>query len=335
MFTKDTRTENFLTQMGVEFRYVNRIAVSELVPNWREINLSRPVPIRDEAVLEYAALMTNGSAAPAPILHKTPQGYAILDGVQRIAAADLAGTTGLAAYVITCDSDDVLLSINVLANARLQGRAEPAEWTRRRAVEVLVVGRQLSVDEVARMGGWRRADIQALADTLKWHAAVQAIGGPELPDSIVTVVAAAVSQQDLQASGEPAAEFLNVLKAAKFSADDAAPFVQDFFKPISKGSKRFQVLTDRLEAFQTDPEVQTRILGRKGATLPHDVNLRRAMKTVVTILNDIQQAGDKLLYVDEFFKLSAEIDQQLHDLAPLHQKPVSVRVPADMWGPKK
>lgn len=329
MFTKDTRTENFLTQMGVEFEYANRIPLSGLVPNWREINLARPIPLRDEAVLEYAALMTNGSAAPAPILHKSPQGFAILDGVQRIAAAELSGDTGIAAYVVKCNSDDVLLSINVLANARLQGRAEPAEWTRRRAVEVLVVGRKLSVDEVARMGGWRRGDIQAIANALEWRAAVQAIGGPDLPDSVINLVADHVSQRDLQSAAVPVAGFLHVLKDAKFSAEDASHHIEDFFKPIAKDSKRFQVLTERLEAFRADPEVQIRVSGRKGATLPHDVNLRRAMRSVLTILGEIKRENDRLLYVDEFFKLSADIDHMLHDLAPLHQKPAAARTAAD------
>lgn len=135
MFTKDSRTENFLTQMGVEFRYTNAIKFSDLSKDWGERNLARPVPKRDEAIIEYASLMDSGSAAPAPILHKGPNGHEILDGVQRIAAAELAGYTNLAAYVVECDSLNVITAIRVLANARLQGRPEPPEWTRRRAVE--------------------------------------------------------------------------------------------------------------------------------------------------------------------------------------------------------
>ena len=331
MFTKDTRTETFLTQMGVDFRYANRIAFNELHRKWRETNLSRPVPVREEAVLEYASLMSGGSPAPAPILHKTSEGYMILDGIQRTAAAELATETGIAAYVVTCDSMDILLSINLLANARLQGRAEPAEWTRRRAVEVLVVGRGMSVEEVARMGGWKKTDIQTLANMLGWAATVKAINGPEVPDTILSVLAENVSQDELLASGEPAAKFLETLKAARFSADDAAPYIRDFFQPSPKGDKRFQVLSSRLETFKSDPEVQIRILGRKSTGLPHDVNLRRAMRVVVTILDEIQNSSEKLLYIDEFFKLVEDIDGRLHKLSSTRQKPIAARVPSDRW----
>jgi hypothetical protein len=67
MFTKDSRTENFLTQMGVEFRYSNDVRFSDLESKWRLHNIARPVAIREDAVAEYATLMENGSAAPAVI----------------------------------------------------------------------------------------------------------------------------------------------------------------------------------------------------------------------------------------------------------------------------
>ena len=183
MFTTDSRTENFLTALGVQFKYVNGILLpKDFVPEWSSENIGRPVAVREDAVIEYAALMEQGSAAPAPILHRTERGQRVLDGVQRLSAAELNGTTRISAYVVETDSGDMLSAIRVLANSRMQGRAEPAEWTRRRAVEVLVVERGLSHAEVARMGGWKAFDIQRIADAIELQRRITSSGGPDLPD---------------------------------------------------------------------------------------------------------------------------------------------------------
>jgi len=332
LFMRDTRTESFLKQMRVDFKFTNQLTVGDLVANWRKVNLSRPRPVIDDAVFEYAALMESGSLAPAPILYKTPNGYSILDGVQRIVAAnELQGVAQLAAYVVTCDSENKLAAIDLLANARLQGRAEPMEWTRKRAVEVLVVQRGMSIEEVARMGGWRKSDIQAIVNAIEWNNEIQSIGGPELNAKLIGVVSKHVSKEDLRVSGGPAADFLKVVKGANFSSEDAEPHIKDFFQPVVKKSKRHDTLKDRLKSFKAEPEVQVRLCGRKGTGLTHDVNLRRAMKTVITVLEEVKKSGDSLLYVDEFFKLSGEISERLHALAPSHKKPVVTPTPADKW----
>lgn len=330
MFTTDTRTENFLNQMGAENKYTNDVSISELERGWNETNLSRPVPLREDAIVEYAALMESGSAAPAPVLHYTPRGYAILDGVQRISAAALVGTTKISAYVVTCDSEDMLSAIRVLANARLQGRPEPPEWTRRRAVDVLVVQRGLSVAEVARMGGWNAADVADIAQSIEWGLAIQAIAGPKLSDIMIRVVSEYVSRSELASAPGPTAEFLQAVKDAKFSAADASPYVRSFFLPVVK-RKRHGVLMERLAAFKSEPEVQTRLCGRKGAAMTSDILLRRALKTSLTVLEEIEKGGGDILYVDEFFKLTKEIDKKLHSLAKNHQKSIAARVPADRY----
>lgn len=335
MFAKDSRTENFLTSMGVEFKYTNSATFADLAKGWSETNIARPVAKREEAILEYATLMESGSAAPAPILHASLSGYDVLDGVQRLAAADLAGYTKLSAYVVTCDSEDVLAAIRVLANARLQGRPEPPEWTRRRAVEILVVQRGLSAAEVAKMGGWKVADVEKTARALDWGFKIRCIGGPqELSDAMIETIASRTTQEELNREPALVAEFLNTIKQAQFSAADAEPFVEDFFKPITKASKSHETYKDRLESFKQDPEVVTRTLGRKGTILRRDVNLRRILKAASTVLDEIAESGDQLVFVDEFFQLLNSLEEKLHGIAKHHQKPAQPRVPADMWSAK-
>lgn len=336
MFTKDSRTENFLTQMGVEFKYTNSVSFSDLAKDWSETNLGRPIPKRDEAILEYATLMENGSAAPAPILHGTEHGHDVLDGVQRLAAAELSGQTKLSAYLVTCDSLDVLAAIRVLSNARLQGRPEPPEWTRRRAVEILVVQRGLTASEVARMGGWKTSEVEKTARALDWGNKIQAIGGPDdLSDAMIEVIAKRIAPEELAIAPGPIAEFLSTVKNAKLSAMDADEFIDAFFKPIAKTSKAHETYSSRLEKVRQDPEIVTRLLGRRGTGMRTDVNLRRLLKAASGVLEEISVASEPIPYIDEFFRLINGLKDQLHRLAKKHEKPTTAPTPADMWSAKR
>lgn len=318
--------------MGVAFRYTNAVTFAELATDWAEKNLARPVPKREEAVLEYAALMESGSAAPAPTLHGTSHGLDVLDGVQRLAAAELSGYTKLSAYIVECDSNDVLTAIRVLANARLQGRPEPPEWTRRRAVEILVVQKGLSAAEVAKMGGWRIAEVEKTARALEWGFKIRCLGGPqELSDTMIETIAKHTSLEELTKEPKLIADFLNTLKQSQFSAADAEPFAEEFFRPISKASKAHEIYKERLEAFKQEPEVVTRTLGRRGTAMRQDVNLRRILKAAATVLDEIVESGEQVAYVDEFFRLLNDLEEKLHCIATKHQKPVKASVPADRW----
>lgn len=333
MFTKDSRTETFLAQMGVTFRYTNTLTLADLSPGWDQQNLARPVPKREEAVMEYATLMESGSPAPAPILCQTPRGYDVLDGVQRIAAAELAGFTRIsAAYVASSDSDKTLMAVRVLANARLQGRPEPPEWTRRRAVEILVVQQGLPIPEVAKMGGWRIPDVEKVARALDWGFKIRCLGGPEgLSDAMIETIAQHTTQEELVKAPELTADFLNTLKQGQFSAADAEPFVAAFFQPIAKASKTHAVYKERLEEFKQDPEVVTRTLGRRGAAMRPDVNLRRLLKSAVTVLDEMAESNEPVPYIDEFFRLLNTLEDKLHRLTKKHKQPVRAETPADMW----
>jgi len=325
MFTKDSRTEVFLTQMGVEFRYTNNVAFKELAPGWDCKNLARPTAKREDAILEYATLMEAGSPAPAPILHQAEM-YDVLDGVQRLCAAQLGGATKVSAYVVLSDSDDMLDSIRVLSNIRLQGRQEPPEWTRRRAVEILVIQRGMSTAEVARLGGWTPADIARLAEAMNWGFKIRCIGGPLLPDSVVESVAKHTTQDILTKYPKPMAAFFETLKDGKFSAQDAEPIIEEFFAKTAKPSH--DVYQGRLEQIRRSPEIEVRLKGRRGPVLPVDVKLRRALRTVETIIDELDSPP---LYIDEFFRLLNTIERKLRTWSKHSPQANEPRVPADKW----
>lgn len=331
MFTSDSRTETYLTQMGVQFAYSNSVKFAHLKPGWDTHNLARPVPKREDAIMEYAALMESGSPAPATILHRTPDGFDVLDGVQRLAAAELNSYSQLSAYIVDSDSDDMVAAIRVLANARLQGRAEPGEWTRRRAVEVLVVGRGMTFGEVAKMGGWRPADIERIADAILWRERIHSVGGPTLPDNMLSMLSQYTTEQQLEKTPKPIASFLHDLKKTQLACSDAEPYVDEFFAPITKQSNAHKIYTARLESFRAEPEVHTRLMGRKRSELSSDVHLLRTLKSAVTVLNGIAEDGEQLPYVDEFYRLLREIETKIKAVAPRRPEAKTANTPADRW----
>lgn len=331
MFTTDSRTEQFLTGLGVQFKYVNgALLPMDFVDGWSQDNIGRPVPVRDDAVIEYASLMEQGSAAPAPILHRTEHGLRVLDGIQRLSAAELNGTTRISAYIVDTESGDMLAAIRVLANARMQGRAEPAEWTRRRAVEVLVVDRGLAFCEVARMGGWKASDIERIAGAIELQRHITNVGGPDLPDAMLVELKPHLQGGILEKATEPVTGFLNTLKQARISVADAEPYVATFFEPIPKSASPFKTYAERLCTMHDDPEIKSRITGRQAGSISRDVVLLRELKSADTTLNAIMAHGDRVANVDEFFRIIDRITKKLRTLAP-NQQARTARVPADLW----
>lgn len=335
MFTTDSRTENFLTAIGVKYEYVNGLLLpGDFAPGWNTENLGRPIAVREDAVIEYASLMEAGSAAPAPILSKTDAGFRVLDGVQRLSAAELQQTTRVSSYVVHTDSEDALASIRVLANARLQGRAEPAEWTRRRAIEVLVVQRGLSHAEVAKMGGWKPSDVKRIAEAIELQERVTNAGGPELPDAMLAELRPYIQGSSaIEQATEPVVGFMQTLKQSRMSVTDATPYIASFFSGLPKSANPFRVYSDRLEELHDDPEIKSRLTGRQCAELPRDVVLLRSLKAAETVLDNIVTHGERVANVDEFFRIIERLTRQLKSIAP-NKKPQTARVPADMWSDK-
>jgi len=313
MFTTDSRTETYLTQMGVKYEYKNGITFRELKGGWEVRNIARPVSQRQNAILEYALLMEQGSPAPAVILHVTGQGFEVLDGVQRLSAAQVAETTEFSAYVVTCESDNLVTAIRLLANARLQGHQESPEWTKRQAVEHLVIQRGMSCAEVAKMGGWRESDVNRLAEVMDFGFKLRCIGAPQLPDVIVDSIRQKTSIDAIRKAPQPVSEFLYASQRAKFASSDLEPYLTDFFAPYA-GHSWHEEFTGRLEDFLNTEEAQVRLHGRKGQPLSHDVNLRRALRAVITVLDGIKCSGQQLSYIEEFQQLVNTISKKLKEV---------------------
>jgi len=313
MFTEDSRTENFLTQLGVKWAYRNGIRFPlDFAANWNTENIGRPVAVRDDAVKEYAAQMVAGSAAPAPILVETPAGFMVLDGVQRLSAEELQKTTRISAYVVTTTSAQMLSVIRVIANPKLQGRAEPAEWSRRRAVEVLIVQDGMSPAEVAKLGGWSATELKRIAEAIELQVRIHSVGGPTLADTMLVELRPYIEGNSvLEQAAVPVVGFMQMLKKSKLAADDARTFIELFFEQLPKSANPYKEYTKRLDALHDDPEIRARITGRQSTELTRDIVLLRAMKSADNILDRIMTHGDTLTNIDEYNRISNSIAKKL------------------------
>ncbi len=325
MFTKDSRTENFLTSLGVTWKYTNSMAYAKLKPTWRDVNQGRPKAKVDDAILCYAEQMESGSPAPAPIIWTFDSSP--LDGVQRLSAGEVRGYTTFSAYLVETDSPDMASAIRVIANQRLQGSYQESEaFTMQRAIDVLVNEIGWSVEQVAALGGWKPAKVAEKKLLSDWGFAIRRIGGPEkLPDGIVKTIADTAKLHDLEVAREPVAEFLNDVKRAKFTNGDAQPYVADFFANAGKKKDVRSIYVRRLELFRDDPEVATRLANprqRRYSPTSIDSKLRRALKAALTIAEEVKNSGEPVYYVDEFCLLVNQISRVLKQI-PTQRKQAS------------
>ena len=322
MFAKDSRQENFLTHIGVTWRYADDLEYKSLAPSWREHNQGRSRAKVEEAIMEYAARMEAGSAAPSPIVRPNSGVLDILDGVQRLSAGELRGYTRFAGYVVETESPLTAVKIRVLANHLLAGHPEANEWNRRQAIQMLVIEGGLSIEEVARAGGWNVKDVQEDKTFLDWQWALKHIGVEEPPcKSILLAIDKHGRLDDLRVAPEPIRDFCKDLKRGKFSNGDAEPYIKDFFVVDRKNRKRLHdQFTKHLDKFHQQSDVVARLEGRGPNRRSGDIKLRGAMKTVLTMVEALETSGEEIAYMEEYFQLWNQVRDGLAKLNKHHAR---------------
>jgi hypothetical protein len=317
MFCKDSREEHFLTYIGADWEYVDRITFDDLIAGWEDDNIGRSQPRIEDAILEYGTKMEGGSPAPAPIIRKVGDAYRVPDGVQRLLAAQTIGATWFAAYVVEC-SQEMASVIRVISNQWLQGgHCESSQWTLSRAVSHLAIEMKMSDKEVARLGGWGVKTVEAERVQQQAAFTIRCYGGPaDLTKGVVLAIADAVDLDHVAPAKASVAAFCDDLKRAKFVNEEAKPFIKAFFDGIATVPRGdiYRELTERLELFRDDREVSARLDGRPVCHRAPDAKLRSALRTVVTITDQLVLEKAEIAYVDEFFQLTNKIRNNIKQL---------------------
>jgi len=325
MFTKDSRREQFLTLLGADWTYCDDNSLEELTPSWDNENLGRSKARVEEAMLEYGSRMETGSAAPAPILRPTDRGKDILDGMQSLGGFQIIGGTRFPAYIVKTASDVMANTIRIMANHILNGGHAPTSlWTKRQAIQHLVNSGGKSLEEIARLGGWKQADVEEEKDYLDWSFAIRSIGGPEeINKGIVLHIQDNAKMDDLRQAPKPIVAFVQDLKTGRFSNGDSKPHIESFFAVNHKKGKLHDQFSKNLATFREDPEVKTRLEDRCRTRMGPDVNLRRALRTVLGITEELAAKKTELLYMDEFFHLLNQIRTNLQAMVKTRKPKVN------------
>jgi hypothetical protein len=320
MFTADSRTENFLTAIGVKFVYTNDMTFGRLEPAWQQHNSGRSQVKVESAIEEYGLLMDRGSAAPAPILWQASDGTSeVLDGVQRLSAEKNRNSQTFSAYVVVTDSVAMVRKIRVFANYRLQGgHQESAEWTLSQAIAMLLNDGAISAEEVAEMGGWGVSVVREKKQLMDLGFRIRQIGGPEkLTDSILKIVSANSEQIDFDKAAKPLAEFFNAVKTMRLSADESEPYIEEVFSVARSRGSIHEQFSDKLAEFLNDDDIATRMADpsrRRYQPMTAEGRLMKALKGAETTAAKVLQEREKIPYVDEYLQILTRIKKTLLEI---------------------
>tara|TARA_R100000808_G_scaffold7259_1_gene21485 strand:+ start:1497 stop:2525 length:1029 start_codon:yes stop_codon:yes gene_type:complete len=310
MFTVDSRTENFLNQIGVKWEYCDAVPFAHLRKEWKHENIGRAQAYDPDAVLEYGSRMEQGSAAPAVIVIEEGDGLSVLDGVQRLHAAELNNQTTFSAYQLgKRSSRKAQHIIRIAANAQINGQHTPdAAWILEQAVSVLLVGDRMSVEEVARAIGRPAAKVKAEADFQRTvrHMADAGYSGTMATRAkkwFVVQLAERVQVEDWQQAPEPVVKMVKVFDHCKFKNGSATHLLDAFFS-VNRSPKKDRVrqFEQKLSDLQQDPEVLERV--KSGTKRSHIEDLLTALRAAGTIAEKAKKAN-QVVHDGEFAELLA------------------------------
>jgi len=302
MFTTDSRTERFLDLLGVRWEYVDTMTFALLKPQWEAENLGRDQVRIDAAVCSYGKQMDEGSVAPAPILWAWKEAiFDVLDGRQRLLAAELRKPATWSAYVVRTDSEAMITTIRLFANLRLQGGYQVSpEWTLARAVELLVIPGLKSIADAAALGGWTPARVRDMKQVVLTRTAIVACGGPPgVTDAMTRVVAKHADPKHLAQSPKPAGEFVADLVKTRLTADEAEPHVKEFFNIPRKQKKPvFNQMQTKLQHFRTKDGIQQRLADPTRARKQAMTDDGKLLKMLAAARTTAQDIADRRVRVE-------------------------------------
>ena len=329
MFVIDSKVENWLTQMGVPYKYVQNLRFDQLVPNWEAINQGRPdgVPKDDDIILQYASAQSQpGAAFPAPILGRAADGLEVLDGIQRLSAALLNDHKVFNAYVIESDNPGIRASVRICSNSILNGRPPSQEWTVSRVIDVLYEQHRLSPTDCSMWSGIhlnRINDEIGSRDGALWMKAngIDMTLKPANQKGFQSAFSKRFPMAERERCGKELVKIIKSMqdyRATNKDVDDLFELFTDF-KP-QKGVPLGSQLNAKFEEVISRPEIKARMMGRRKLSPIEDV--QRAVASAVTVMRKAAE-GEHTTDKTEAGKI-VELVTQVRDLA-------RKIVPKDEW----
>lgn len=321
-FTSDTRTETFLDQLDVKWEYKKRIPFGEFGKDWRTINMGREFVMDDDAVEEYAMLMESGSPAPAVLLIQKRNGLRILDGVQRVFAADMLKEKFVGAYVIALRTTERMQrAISSCANTRINGsHTPPKEWMLSHAVELMFFGDGYTAAEISKMSGRPVAKIE---DEITFQCGQRQMGSTGYTGKLLsrgkkwltTQIAKASDESDWLLAPNEIRGMLEVVEACDFKNGQADGPIESFFDVDRRAKRRDGQFAGNLEKLKSHPAVSVRLGAHVRSNHVENIlpALRGALTSAAKSLEDGDVIRDKA-YADAIADTFRDFKQALQKL---------------------
>lgn len=319
-FTEDTRAESFLTSRAVKKRYDESIPFGKLPKDFSLLNRGRPESQQkvERAVADYASRMLSGSKAPAVILWEKNDGTVeVLDGCQRLMAAQSIGAATFAAYIVRCQENTAHM-IRVFSNTALNGAAQvDPDWTLETMINEFIINGDESIESVAEFMNLKVSTVnakystlvnrKAIYDVLQNHGGMQSIKLRQLNDGLCDTVMQKASEA-IELAPEQMAEVIRIgICRYELSNGDFAKFLDEVIpKKLGRAGKNASTqLRSKIREVTSDETWKAREKGRR---------IRKESASVVKELKDLQTAAEKMRDAKASWHLeSIELVMDMHD----------------------
>jgi ParB-like chromosome segregation protein Spo0J len=180
----DSRTEAWLREHGAKF-VPQTIPINDINKEKSHRNQARVTQVlNDDVVLTYATAMAAGKIFPPIVVYRNGGGkYILIDGIHRLAAAELADIAVLPAYVV---DDPQPLQIHVLTFEANASHGLPTSMTERALQACFLVESGVSRVDAAKMLNIPESKVALALDTRRSKARVRQVAGAEAAKKLGT-----------------------------------------------------------------------------------------------------------------------------------------------------
>ena len=264
---------------------------------------------------EYALMMERGSPAPAVILIAKRNRYVVLDGVQRLSAAELFDCTSAAAYVLNSKTSPQKEHIvRITANARINGQHTPDKhFMLEQAVKILYGQDGLSESEIAKALARSVEDVRKEIRYQKTSMLMKQAGyaGKLVGRKWFAATLGKYAQaDDWSKAPAPLKAMCETMEECKFRNGESEHLIESFFevKRVARKDRHAQ-FTMKMNELRSHPEVRRRLSGKSSKT-----PIEKLMPSLRGAATVVQQIVDrKLMIVDnEFAAHVAEVLREIY-----------------------
>lgn len=323
-FAVDSRFENWASRMGIPFKYRQGIRFTELAKDWNVINHGRPdgQPKDEALIVKYADAQQNGAVFPAPVLAGKTDGLEVLDGCQRLCAADLNGQSIFNGYIVETSDPAVREAVRICANHIVNGTAPAAEWTVGKVVDVLFEQFRWNVKDCHDWSGFPEKRIQEEVDSRdarRWMES-HGIDITKKPANQKTFQAAiaAIPKKLREEAHSQIRTIVENCQAAKANNSEAVMLVTECTDvKVKHGVHPRTQLNSKIAEVFSRPDIKARMQVK---TSQHPVdNAIRAMTGAVTALRNAQQYHADHDQGESMVELMREIRSFCKKIVPVKQ----------------